>query len=182
MMGANILLWSTVGWVLTSRLYASSGFLLQGYAVRVDLYDLDPLKPFARVAILDVLIVMGAMAIMPLQSLDAQFRWSNYEAGLFVTLPSALVFFTMPLWGVHRAIQGRKLSRLQELQKAISACDPADIPVLETLVAHRDRIHALRTWPVDLRLLIRTLFYLVIPPLAWVGAALVEKLLERVVS
>jgi len=117
------------------------------------------------------------VAIMPLQSLDAEFRWSNYQAGLLVSLPAALLFFLLPLWGVHRALWTQRKQRLAELQVSINRCDRRDIVRLDALVEHRHRVAAMSTWPFDLQLLSRTLFYLVIPPLAWVGAALVEHLL-----
>jgi hypothetical protein len=49
---------------------------------------------------------------------------------------------------------------------------------LETLLAHRDRLRGARTRPLGTRLLSRALLYLVFPPLAWAGAALVEQALE----
>ncbi len=182
MMGANVLLWTVGGWVLAWRLYAGRGLRRLGSVTRVDLYDLETLRPFARVAMLDVLVVMGTMALMPLQSLDAEFRWSNYEAGLLVTVPAAVVFFVLPLWGVHRRMVETRAERLAELQAQINGCARDDIARLDTLVAHRDRIRGIRTWPLDMSVVFRALFYLVIPPLAWVGAALVENLVERIIS
>ena len=50
---------------------------------------------------------------------------------------------------------------------------------LETLLAHRDRLRAVRTWPLSTGLISRVLLYLVIPPLAWAGAAVVERMVDR---
>jgi hypothetical protein len=182
LMLANTLLWATVGWVLAWRLYAGSGFCALGYRVRVDLYNPAALRPFARVAVLDLLVVMGTLALMPIQSLDFQFRWSNYEAGLIVALPSAFVFFLLPLWGAHRAIVLTRQQRLEELQIALNECSKDNISELDALVAHRHRVQGFSTWPLDVKILLRVLFYLVIPPLAWVGAALVENLVEALVG
>ena len=128
---------------------------------------------------MDVLIIMGAIALMPLQALDLEFRWVNYEAGLIIGGIAAISLFVLPLWGVHLAIDAARSTRLRELQQQVDSCDRGDITQLESLVAHRDRVQGIHTWPLDLRLIIRVLFYLVLPPLAWVGAALVENVVER---
>ena len=49
---------------------------------------------------------------------------------------------------------------------------------LETLLKRRDRIHNLATWPLNVSMVSRLLIYGVIPPAAWVGAALMERLVE----
>jgi hypothetical protein len=179
MMVVNMIMFTTIGAVLGRRLYAHAGFLRMGFEVKVDLYNLRTLRPFANVALTDVLVVMGAVAFMPLQSLDAEFRWVNYEAGLAIGIPSAIAFLVLPLWGVHQNIRTQQRIRLDEIQAAVNGCDREDIATLEKVVAHRDRIQTMNTWPVDLRLLYRAAFYLIIPPLAWVGAALVENLVEQ---
>ncbi len=46
-------------------------------------------------------------------------------------------------------------------------------------MAHRDRLRAASTTPFSSRLLSRVLSYLGLPPLAWAGAALVERLLMQ---
>lgn len=177
MMGGNAVLWLTAGGILAWRLHAGAGFRQLGSDTQVDLYDQEPLRPFVRVAMLDVLVVMGAVAIMPLQSLDADFRWNNYRAGLLVSVPAALLFVLLPLWGVHQALRAQRQERLAELKASINRCDRRDIVRLAALVEHRHRVATMSTWPFDLRLLSRTLLYLVIPPLTWVGAALVEHLI-----
>ncbi len=182
LMLGNVVTWALIGWVLGWRLPISLAFYRLGRVVEVDLYDPQVLRPFARVAVLDVLVVMGAVAFMPLQSLDAEFRLDNYWPGLLVGVPSALLLFTVPLWGVHRRMLGVKAARIAELQQQIRGCQRDDIARLETLVSHRDRLQAVHTWPLDLRLLFRVLFYLVLPPLAWVAAALVENLVDRMVG
>jgi hypothetical protein len=149
-----------------------------GLATPVDVYRLNLLKPFARVAVRSVLLVMGAMALMPLQALDAEFRMDNYVFGLAIGLPLAVTLFLLPLTGIRRSILAARQARESELQAAIDAADRSAIPELEALVAHRDRVRAISSWPLDFSLMFRVAFYLIIPPLAWVGAALVETLVQ----
>lgn len=178
MVGGNVLVWSTVGWLGVQRLHAA--MVLNSLAARVvvDLYDPAALQPFARICIRNVLVIMGALAIMPLQSLDAVFRLDNYIFGLLFGLPMAAALFLLPLLPVRHRIQTVKSKRLAELQAAIGATERSAIGTLESLAAHRERIRQLPAWPLDLSLVSRVAFYLIIPPLAWVGAALVETLVQ----
>ena len=174
----NVLLWIVVGGLTVSRMQDVLAMRRLGRNLNVDLYNLKALRPIGRSAVVDVLVVMGALAFMPLQSLDAEFNWGNYQAGLFFGLIGSVLIFYLPLSGVHVQINEAKAARLLALQEQIDAQDRADAVTLEALVAHRDRVAHLSSWPVDLSILSRVGFYLIIPPLAWVGAALVETLVQ----
>ena len=56
------------------------------------------------------------------------------------------------------------------------------LQTLEPLLQARDRINALHTWPLDFSIWSRLFFYGLIPPLAWLAAALVEIVVERVIG
>jgi len=61
--------------------------------------------------------------------------------------------------------------------------DAADAGIrLEALLSHRDRLRGTRTWPLGTALLSRVVLYLVIPPLAWAGAAVVERFVDRLLG
>ncbi len=174
----NILLWTIVALVTVARLRDALAMRRLGLQLEIDLYHPARIRPVGRAAIRDVLVVMGALAFMPLQSLDAEFRWVNYQTGLAVGLVSSALLFYLPVSGVRAAVVRAKGRRLEALEAAIDSIDRSNVPELEALVAHRERIQHLSTWPVDLSILSRVGFYLIIPPLAWVGAALVETLVQ----
>ncbi len=46
------------------------------------------------------------------------------------------------------------------------------------LLARKSAIQAVRTWPMDLSIFSRFVLYVFIPPLAWIGAALMENFLD----
>ena len=48
------------------------------------------------------------------------------------------------------------------------------------MTAHIDRVNSIPNWPIDVQLITRIFVYVVIAPLAWVCAALVEKMIESV--
>ena len=66
------------------------------------------------------------------------------------------------------------------MQSQIANTSREDIMRFETLLAHKQRIEELPNWPFDANLTFRLLGYAVIAPLAWVGAALVENLVDQI--
>ena len=71
---------------------------------------------------------------------------------------------------------------MKDIQEKIEAApeqgDDASIAALECLLRRRDRINALHTWPLDFAIWSRLFFYGLIPPLAWLGAAVAEVLVQ----
>lgn len=175
----NCVLWGVVALMVGWRVPVSMALMRLGRHLTLDLYDLDVVKPLAKIATNDVLIVAGAMAFMPLQALDAEFRAGNFQAGTVVGIISAVSLFFLPLWGVRANIAKLKSKRLHELQHHINAVDRNDVIKLETTSAHIERLRILSPWPIDLRVVTRVLAYGVIPPLAWIGAALTENFIDR---
>ena len=118
------------------------------------------------------------MAFMPLQSLDASLDLDNYLPGMSVGIPAAASLFLLPLWGARRNIMGRKAERLAELYAEQDKVARTEIAQLEPLSAHIERVKGIPNWPIDVQLISRIFVYVVIAPLAWVCAALVEQVIE----
>ena len=151
----NCVLWAVVAFVLSWRVPVSARLSRFGEQLNVDLYQLHLLKPLSRVATTDVLLAMGAMALMPLQSLDAEFRIYNYRDGMFVGIGAAVILFVLPLTGVRRKIAQLKAARLETLRAEFGQIPRSDVPRLEVLSAHIDRVRTTPTWPIDLQLVAR---------------------------
>lgn len=87
---------------------------------------------------------------------------------------------------IHHRLQRQRVERIDAVD-ALLANTPRDsddsaLLRLEMLYLRRDRLRRLSTWPVDVSAMQRALLYFVIPPLAWIGAALVEMGLEQAIS
>ncbi|MGI9328605.1 MAG: hypothetical protein ACR2PZ_25545 [Pseudomonadales bacterium] len=175
----NALVWGMAGLLLCWRIPVSGLLSELGRRLPVDLYRLERVRPLARLATTDVLVVAGAMALMPLQALDAEFRIWNYQWGILIGVPAAILLFLLPLWGIRERIKLAKAERMAALNQQIAMQDREDVVALEALVAHADRIRSLPNWPLDLKLVTRIFAYVIIPPAAWVAAALVENAIER---
>jgi hypothetical protein len=62
------------------------------------------------------------------------------------------------------------------------AQDRDDYARLVPLLTLRREVHGITEWPVDVGLLARLGLYLVIVPLTWIGAALIENIVDVFVA
>ena len=90
------------------------------------------------------------------------------------------------MWALHKRLRDRRHELLAEARLQIETTpergDHSEIAILEWLLTRRDRIKALHTWPLDVAIWSRLMFYVLIPPIAWAGAALVEVVLGRLLG
>ncbi len=175
-------MWGLVGILLYLGILDSIHIHRLGKVSRVDLYDLDKLNGYGRVASNWLLIIVGAMAITTIQSLDQQFDVEDYFSALVVVIPSILILVPLPIWSIHRQIRMAKALELQKIDQEIanSSRELGDDALhrMNGLMIRREQIHKLRNWPMDLSIFSRLVLYVFIPPLAWAGAAFMEFYLD----
>jgi hypothetical protein len=92
------------------------------------------------------------------------------------------------VWHVHQAIRTRKAGELAAIDEWVAALGDTrpggreeQIRAYNELLDFRDHIQRVPDWPVDVGAVSRLLLYLIIPPLTWVGAALIEHVVDRLV-
>ncbi|MFQ6004126.1 MAG: hypothetical protein ACE5OQ_01370 [Woeseia sp.] len=182
----QVVLWTLVGLVLTYRLHTAWCFYRQGKVVRVDLYDTGKYEPFARNGLDDVFGVTVLLVVATVQSLDAQFRLENYMAAWIVAFPAAASLLILPMLSLQRRILAHKRDFIEEMNRQVAdasrVVEPETLAQLELLMLHRDRIRHASAWPIDLSIASRLILYVIIPPLAWLGAAVIEVGLDRILS
>ncbi len=186
-----------IGWLVGRFLYAmvADALYVSRLAERlatVDLLDPAPLQPFVRQG------TRGALLTVVFLTINAG-HLGNFvisAPALAVTLPALLALagaaLVLPLGGVHRRIREEKRVRLAKLRDAIRAGEraalaggakaqraAADLPGLLALEA---RLEAVREWPIDATSVLRVALYVAIGLGSWVGAAGVERLLDRALA
>ena len=65
-------------------------------------------------------------------------------------------------------------------QLGVDIADGETLNSLQPLLDYRRVIKQVSEWPFDSTVMFRLLFYFIIPPLTWVGAALIERLVDTV--
>ena len=160
---------------------------LGAHEVRISLLNTQALVAFGRVAIFSSLAVLGALAMFPLMSLDSHFQMAEGLPGAVATMIPLLIMFIIPVWPVHKRLSALRTEALGALTNRVEAClsdgdgsDPAPgkMAELAPLLVYRREIAQLSTWPFDVGSVTRLFLYLVIVPLTWAGAALIERLVD----
>jgi hypothetical protein len=157
-----------------------------GALLAIDLFDPDRGRSLARFGLRLVLLfaLLSASGLLGPALLGGLAPGSAVGA-MVVNLVWCGVCLSLCLRGLVRRMGRLKHEELARVDRAIfgvaSALD--DSPVADRLqplgfvdlLAYRRELEARRTWPIDARMWGRLLLYLVLPPLSWVAAALVEQ-------
>ncbi len=182
----QLLIWSMMGCLLYVRIHIARAFRRASESVTVDIFEPSRLRPFAQSALTDVLIIVIGLVLSTVQSLDFSFRPDNYSKALVILVPAIIFLSLYPIWGLHQRMSALRREQLRMLNSRIGdaskALVDADVANLEILLQRRERVSSAATWPIDISILQRFLFYIIIPPLAWIGAALVELLIDGFIS
>ena len=162
--------------------------------VAVNMLDTKTLNPFGRMAVSSTLMVIGIQASLSIMWLDDTINPWTTIPGVVITTVALLFLFIAPIWPVHRALKATKLQELGRLQARINAQrnnsrvdennDPEadNLAVLVPLLNYRREIVTTSEWPFDLGIMTRFGLYLVIVPLTWIGAALIENIVDVFVA
>jgi hypothetical protein len=157
--------------------------------VSVSLFNTHKLLPFARVSISSSLAIIGALALFPLMGLESGMNLVESLPGAIATSVPLLAIFFIPVWPLHRRLAAMKKQQLATLNDQIEKCleEPGEITQkaetlgrITPLLTYRREITDVSTWPIDLGNVTRFSFYLVLVPLTWVAAALIENLVDAV--
>jgi hypothetical protein len=154
-------------------------------AVRVNLLDVESLAPLGRVAVRNLLIFVGGYALTPLTLIDSPTAMDAVAIGMAITSPFSVALLLLPVYAVHQRLVREKAAELERLRLAIRgdrsalAGSPIDVDAesipLSNLVLYRETIAQVKEWPVNTPVLLRFGAYVVIPVLAWIAAAVVER-------
>ena len=159
-----------------------------GPRVRADLLDPDRLMPVGRMAVGSTLLVIGAQASFPIM-------WAGGSADPWTTIPGLaatglpLAYLILaPIVPVHLVLRAAKRAELARINGQITALragrqpDTAQLIALQPLLTYRREVASAPEWPLDVSSVARFALYLVIVPITWVGAALIEYVVDRFIG
>ena len=193
--GYSILAATTLTWCLFTTIISSliSNVLIFARLARdnihVDLLNSTNLRPFSRVAVYSTLVLVGALASFPLLLIDQEAGYLEVLPGFFATFLPMVFIFLIPLLPIRKRIIECKSKELESIQHQINRLTLSEnkllqnrkkLSELQPLLDYRREIRQVPEWPFDSPVFLRLLFYLAIPPLTWVGAALIERWVDSV--
>lgn len=187
----TLMVWMVMTTVIVMLIQQSILFgKLGANEVRVSLLATRTLVPFASVSISSSLAIIGALAFFPLIGLESEMNAAESLPGVIAIFGSLIVMFIIPVWPVHRRLVKKKTQALASLDDRIgdrlresdeTRLESTDIDKLLPLLNYRREIEQVSTWPFDLDNVATLALYLVIVPLTWAGAALIENLVNALI-
>lgn len=184
-----LLVWLTITCAIGCLIDNARLFRRLSGHVAVNMLDTRSLNPFGRMAVSSTLMVIGIQASLSIMWLDGEADPWTTIPGLILTTLALLFLFIAPVWPIHKALKATKLQELERLQAQINAQraenkDPEadNLAVLVPLLNYRREIVTTSEWPFDLSIMTRFGLYLVIVPLTWIGAALIENIVDVFVA
>ncbi len=180
------LVWIVMMFVVAALLDNARLFNRLSAYTRIDLIDTSRLTAFARVAVASTLALIGAQAAFPVMWVSPDSSAVAMVPGLIATAIPMFFLFALPVWPIHRALAAAKSSELRRINERLRSerlvTDGAtDFAPLNELLIYRREIAQVSDWPFNAGVATRLVFYLVIPPLTWVAAGLIDVLIERMV-
>ena len=182
------LVWTVMTFVLFALVDNARLFARLGRRVPIDLLDTDYLTAFARVAVISTLALIGALSSFPIMWIDGTTTLLASAPGMVATASPMMLLFLLPVWSVHKAMAEAKHVELTGIRSTLEETrnrreradleDPEALARITQLLIYRREIVRVREWPFDISVVARFGLYLIIPPLSWVCAALIEKVVE----
>ena len=171
--------------VMTTSIYAlfetATIFKQLAVQIEIDLLMTHRLKPFGQIALAMTLSMIGAQAALPIMFIDG-ISLVAFIPGFIALLIPLVLLVLIPTLPVRRRIIQQKQVSLQQINAEILATRQGELKEqaeqLQSLLNYRREIEQVSEWPLDLGVAIRLVLYLLIPPLTWVGAALIENLVD----
>jgi hypothetical protein len=150
----------------------------------LDLLDLSAVKPFAQQGVRSSLLAIVSLSISANLWLDPNSPTTATLTTLVLLVAAAVLALFLPTWGIHLRLKAFKHAQLRQLRGAIAMrCDPRDRSLedaqqLRADLALEQRYNQVSEWPFDAGSYGRVALYVFLGLGSWIGAALVERLLE----
>lgn len=177
------LVWITITAVIMSFIVNANRFAEIGEKhIEIDLLEPERMQLLGRAALMPTFGVIGTQALYPLLWIGGVANMTAAVPGFVVTAAALTYLFIRSTMPIHRRIKMKKREELDKVRQAITEkrADSSALPSEElmSLLRYRDYVERCSEWPFRIGVLFRWLLYLLIPPLTWVGAALIENLVD----
>jgi hypothetical protein len=180
-----LLVWLTMTTAITCLVQNARIFRQLTFNIDIDLLNTNALTPVGRMAVSSTLMVIGSQASFSIMWLGGSANPWTTIPGLLTTSAALVYLMVAPVWPLHKALKQAKAQEIALVQSQINTYTQRKIPDyadITSLLTYRREISSIHEWPLDISVIARLVLYLVIVPLTWVGAALIEKAVDLFVS
>ena len=150
----------------------------------IDLFDTSLIRPYAQQGVRTSLLAVVCLSISANLWLDPKAPAIGTAVSLIMLVGASGLALVLPTWGIHQQLKTLKQAELRQVRQAIAARrDPDtrtvdDAQQLRADLAIERRLMEISEWPFDAGSYGRVALYIFLGFGSWVGAALVERLLE----
>ncbi len=154
----------------------------------INLLDASLVRPYAQHGVRSTLLAVVGLSVSANLWLDPKAPAIGTAVSVVMLVGAAVLALILPTWGIHQRLKALKQSELKEIRNAIaSRRDPQtrsvdDAQQLRADLALERRLNEISEWPFDAGSYGRVALYVLLGFGSWVGAALVERLLETIGS
>jgi len=151
---------------------------------RIDLFDTSLVKPYAQQGVRSSLLAVVSLSVSANLWLDPNSPTLGTVISVLMLVGASVFALLLPTWGIHLRLKALKAVELKQVRRAIaSRRDPEtrtvdDAQQLRADLAIERRLMEISEWPFDAGSYGRVALYVFLGFGSWVGAALVERLLE----
>ena len=150
----------------------------------IDLFDASLIRPYAQQGVRSSLLAVVCLSVSANLWLDPKAPAIGTAVSLIMLVGASALALVLPTWGIHQRLKTLKQAELKQVRQAIaSRRNPEkrtvdDAQQLRADLAIERRLMEISEWPFDAGSYGRVALYIFLGFGSWVGAALVERLLE----
>lgn len=188
--GSTLLLWLLMMVATTKMVQNAILFSRLGASALPDLLRPSRHAAFGSAALRPGIFLIGLVCSYGLLAIGDPDPFDDAVwIGVIASTFTLVGIIALPLRGIRRRIRETRAQDLASLDARIEAlaiadfnnAEVADLSAMDTLLDMRERVARAPGWPLDIAGLQRILVYIVLPPLTWAAAAVVEMLIEGAV-
>ncbi|MFT6434264.1 MAG: hypothetical protein ACJAVI_002312 [Candidatus Azotimanducaceae bacterium] len=181
---------SMVGWFMGRFSYELVWSAIQMSRVArqlpaINLLEIECYRPFIHQGVHSTLLIVILISITAHLAANPGDSVVGAIVNVLTMLALAVTALVLPVWGVHLRLRDQKLKELRmlrehiqvEQRKVVEATDETSNRLIG-LLAMEVRIERVNDWPLDMGSFAKVGLYLLLGIGSWVGAALVERMLE----
>lgn len=181
------LLWVVMILTVTPLISNARLFATLGKMAKPDLLRPTRHSAFGSAALRPALLLIALLCAYSLLFLgDGNPLGGPVLIGATASLISLIGIVALPLRGIRRRIRELREQTLSELDARLDAitsgniakASAEDLFQLDAVLDMRERVARAPSWPFDVDALKRILLYIVLPPLTWAAAAIVEMFID----
>ena len=162
--------------------------------LRIELFYIEELVPLADAVLWNTVSISAALALSPIFWLGRTVPTLDISL-VMVVLATTLYLLFFPIFQVRHIVSRRKQLALERIRDALKSATQSDellkrrltdspkrLEEINNLVGVREEITRTKEWPISLPVGIRVVLVVLIPPISWISASLVDWIVLQIVS